>query len=124
MKRYAIHAPLNAAPDAGRAIKIGFCKTALFLGPVWLLAHGAWRALLVYVLVAALVWGLSCWLSIDVVLGLVVLVQVYLGFAGLQLLSQAWERAGRPVVDIVSASSVFEAERAYIEHVLREGRAG
>jgi hypothetical protein len=125
MKLFAIHAPLTmeagVGPEGARAAKTGFSLLALLFGPLWLLARGLWLALLAYALLAAVVIGLvrAGLLSGEAAAGLAVLGQLYLAVAGRALALAARERAGRPLVDLVHAHSALEAEKIYLDRVLR-----
>jgi hypothetical protein len=125
MKLYAIHAPLGieavASAEGARAARTGFSFAALLFGPLWLLARGLWLALILYAALAAAVVSASSagWLSAAAATGLFLLGNIYLGFAGRGIAAAARERAGRPLVDVVFAGSALEAEKVYLERVLR-----
>jgi hypothetical protein len=125
MKLYAIHAPLTvdavAGPEGARAARTGFSLAALLFGPLWLLARGLWLALLAYAILAAAAIGLvrAGVLSAEAATALAALGQLYLAVEGRALALAARERAGRPLVDLVHAHSALEAEKIYLDRVLR-----
>ena len=125
MKLFAIHAPRAveaiAGPEDVRATKTGFSFAALVFGPLWLLARGLWLALLAYAALAVAVIGLARFggLGLAAAAGLVALGHLYIAVEGRALAIAARERGGRPLVDLVYAGSALEAERTYLERVLR-----
>jgi len=125
MKLFAIHAPKTfaavAGPEDARAAKTGFSWGALAFGPLWLTARGLWLALLAYAVLAAAAIALVRIgaLNPDAAAGLAALGQLYLAVDGRALAIGARERGGRPLVDLVYAGSALEAEKIYLERVLR-----
>lgn len=125
MKLFAIYAPQTVEAIAGaegaRAANTGFSWGALVFGPLWLLARGLWLALLGYAILAAAVFalvGIGA-LSPGAAAGLIALGHLYLAVEGRALAIAARERGGRPLVDLVYAGSALEAEKVYLERILR-----
>jgi hypothetical protein len=129
MKLYAIHAPLGvetvAAAEGARAARTGFSLAAFVFGPLWLLARGLWRPLLVYVVAAAAVIALGAfgWLRPGAVFWLIALGHLYVAFEGRGWVAEKRERAGRPTVDLIYAHNALEAERRYLDRVLQPSAA-
>jgi hypothetical protein len=126
MPLYAAHAPKGPASLAGadrvRLAPQGFSWPAFLFGPLWLIAKGLWRALLV-------------WAAADVLLGVasatfglgptpLTLAQFAIGlFLGLEagaLRSAALERSGLPLADIVAAPDEDLALRAFFARWLAQ----
>jgi hypothetical protein len=125
MKLFAILAPQTVEAVAGaegaRAAKTGFAWAALVFGPLWLLARGLWLALLAYAVLAATAIALA---GIDelrpgAAVALAALGHLYLAVDGRALAIAARRRGGRLLVDLVFAGSALEAEKIYLERVLR-----
>src|SRR6478752_2077250 len=70
MTIFAVHAPTNvgdqvAAADRCAFVRDSFSWGALFFGPLWLLMHQLWLALLGWLAAALLLWGGSYWLGLS-----------------------------------------------------------
>jgi hypothetical protein len=119
MSIYRVHLPVgvDAASAAERAKfrREGFSWPALLFGPLWLLAHGLWRALTVWLAAAlALGWAIhegrlpsadGTWF--------VVLSALYLGLEGNGLAAAALERRGYKLADIAGGGNRLDAERSF-----------
>ena len=120
MTIYSVHVPSNgAAPDAV-ADRIhferqGFAWAAFFFGPFWLLARGLWRALLVWLIVAALIAGAigQGYISTETGQILAFLSALYLGFAGSGLAAAAYDRGLWRLADIAIGPDRATAERNF-----------
>ena len=125
MKLFAIHAPRTAeavaGPEGAHAARTGFAAFALVFGPLWLLFRGLWLGLVVYVIAEAAVIALVRlgWIFPPAGLGLIALGHLYLAFEGRALAIASRQFWGRPLLDIVCAGSALEAEKIYLERVLK-----
>ena len=80
MRVFTVHArgagEATGPKPATRLVREGFSGWAFLFGPLWLLRHGLWLALLVYLIVATAiaylpdVWGPSATLAMQVLFGL------------------------------------------------------
>lgn len=124
MTLFAIHAPPpdgQTAPwERARAIPTGFSRGALVFGPFWLLVNAMWLELGAWILGAVAV-------DVSVAQGVLKpeagallygLAALFLGFEGRALKSGAEARAGRPLVDLLSAPDAESAERAFLSRRL------
>jgi hypothetical protein len=120
MAIYCVLTPLAAVgvpdlPDRVRFEKQGFSWSALLFGPVWLLARGLWRAFVGWFAFAALILLAARYdvISAGAAVLLIVLLQIYLGFAGRAEAAAAFERAGWRLDDIAVGADRASAERSY-----------
>jgi hypothetical protein len=127
---YAIHcSPLaggrDAAAEALKATKLGFCYPAFVFGPFWLAAKRLWVALLVYVLGAALVGFLAAlgFIAPGALVALEILAAIFIGIEGRHWLGFKLARRGLPLVDIIEARDEDEAARIYFTRALAEASA-
>jgi len=126
MAIYAVHCPTGegeaAALERAEFVKLGFCRTALVFGPLWLLAHRLWRPLALWLIGAALVgFALASGvLGADAAVGLYVLSALYLGFEGRALQGAALARRGRPLADVVCAADSSTAELGFFERAFAQ----
>ncbi|MGO9768516.1 MAG: DUF2628 domain-containing protein [Roseiarcus sp.] len=124
MAIYAVHCPTGegeaAALERAEFVKLGFCRTALVFGPLWLLAHRLWRPLALWLIGAALVgFALASGvLGADAAVGLYVLSALYLGLEGRALQGAALTRRGRPLADVVCARDASAAEFGFFTRAL------
>ncbi|MBK9083671.1 MAG: DUF2628 domain-containing protein [Rhizobiales bacterium] len=138
MPIFAVHAPPTPGATievAGQAadrladrvalVREGFSKPALLFGPLWLVRHGLWRALIVWLL-AMLAIGVGAALlrlPPGAALALLALVNLWLGVEGAGLRSAALTRGGRPLVDVVASEDEAAGERIFFARWLAAGAA-
>jgi hypothetical protein len=122
---YAIHCPSmagdsDAAAEAMRATRIGFCYSGFVFGPFWLAAQRLWLALVVYVAGASLIGFLvaSGVFAAPGALALEALAAVLIGLEGRNWLGASLERRGLPLVDIIEARDADEAARIFFTRAL------
>jgi len=122
MKIYTVHVPVtrdgevSTNPDRFRFVRDGFHFWAFALGPVWMLWHGLWLVLLIYlVATTALMAGLmALGVSGAVQFAVGFLIAVLIGCEAGSLrrwsLRRRWSQAG-----LVAARDLEEAERRFFE---------
>ncbi len=126
MAIYAVHCPTGegeaAALERAEFVKLGFCRTALIFGPLWLLAHRLWRPLALWLIGAALVgFALASGvLGADAAVGLYVLSALYLGFEGRALQGAQLARRGRPLAEVLCAADFSTAELGFFARRLAD----
>lgn len=127
MAIYRVHLP-SGAPDpaviaeGAKFLREGFCWPAFLFGPVWLLARGLWRPLVLWCL-GALIVGLAIFYgraSGAVGFWLYVLSVFYLGFEGQSFAAAALERAGLRLADIAAGADRLAAERSFFSRWLAD----
>jgi hypothetical protein len=122
MKIYTVHVPVTrdgdvlTDPDRFRFVRDGFYFWAFLLGPIWMLWHGLWLVLLMYLVgTTALMAGLMA-LGVSGVVQFAVgfLIAVLIGCEAGSLrrwsLRRRWTQAG-----LVAARDLEEAERRFFE---------
>ena len=120
MTLFAIHAPppdgQGVAWERARAIPTGFSKWGLVFGPLWLLVNMMWLELGAWILGALVVDASIEQGLLRPAAGILLsgLASLFLGFEGRSLKGQAEQRAGRPLVDIVSAARADEAVGVFL----------
>ncbi|THD42265.1 MAG: DUF2628 domain-containing protein [Bradyrhizobium sp.] len=127
MAIYAVHCAVDPrAPEEAlmraRLMRLGFVWLAALFGPLWLAARGLWRALALWIVLAALIAAASAHGLIGPGGGLLLYIvsALYLGFEGRALQGAALARGGRPLADIVCASDRASAERDFFARRLIE----
>ncbi|MGD0642865.1 MAG: DUF2628 domain-containing protein [Roseiarcus sp.] len=119
MAIYAVHCSTGegdaAALERAELLKLGLCRAAFVLGPIWLVAHRLWRPLALWLLGAALVGFAAAAgvLSADATIWLYALSALYLGLEGRALQGAALTRGGRPLADVVCARDASTAELGF-----------
>ena len=116
MSVYTVHVQLSDASGLkARFVREGFCWTALIFGPLWLLYHRLWWALLGWCVATSLSLAATQFMGLpqdaDVLLN--VLISLYIALEGNNMLRKALERTGYPSVDVVSAQNLESAERLF-----------
>ena len=122
MKIYTVHVPVtrdgevSADPDRIRFVRDGFHFWAFLLGPVWMLWHGLWSVLLIYLIgTTALMAGLMA-LGVSgagqFAVGLLIAVLIGCEAGSLRRfgLRRRWTQAG-----LVAAPDLESAERRFFE---------
>ncbi|MGO4570757.1 DUF2628 domain-containing protein [Microvirga sp. 2TAF3] len=118
MTTYTLHLPRDARPgdpaalDEAEIVKDGFSWGAFFFTVLWFFFHRLWLAgLIVLVALAAFNAGLNL-IGVNPFAGFVaeVLLSVLIGLEANSLRRWTYERRGRPLADVVIASSKDEAE--------------
>jgi hypothetical protein len=127
MAIYRVLIPVGAADPAAMAeradfIREGFSWPALLFGPLWLLAHGLWRALGVWclgalIVAAAMFYGRAPDFAAN---WLYFLSAVWLGLEGQDLVADARRRAGFRFVDIVTGADSTAAEHGFFSRWLAD----
>jgi hypothetical protein len=120
MTIYSVHvlsnsdAP-NEAADRVHFERQGFAWAAFFFGPFWLIARGLWRALLVWLIGAAVVGAAlgQGYISSETARLLVFLSALYLGFAGSNLAAAAYDRGRWRLADVAVGSDRATVERNF-----------
>ncbi len=119
MTIYSVHTRLNAAPaHAAERVHFerqGFAWAAFFFGPFWLLARRLWRALLVWLILAALVAAAAVhgYVSAGTVWLVAFLTELYLGLAGSSLAAAAYDRGKWRLADVAIGPDRWTAERNF-----------
>ena len=121
MAVYTVHAPADAASgeDADRItfLRDGFHVWAMLFGPLWLLWHRLWLALLGYLVVAG---GLSVTLMLlgagaGVRAAVFLLLAILMGLEAASLRRWSYSRGKWRQVDFVVADSEQGAERSFFD---------
>jgi hypothetical protein len=121
MTIYAVHVPTNAGENIAAAaercafVRDSFSWGAFFFGPLWLLRHQLWLALLGWLAAVLLLWAGSYWLGLSssAVFWCWTSIAVFLGLEGGMLRSAALRRRGFDVADLVASGSRDDAERIF-----------
>jgi hypothetical protein len=125
MAVYRVHI-LPGAPDpvagaeGAKFLREGFSWSAFLFGPLWLLAHGLWRPLLVWC-VGALIAGLVVsygFLPAAAEVWLYLLSALFIGLEGRGFAAAAAERGGFCLVDIAVGDDRLAAERSFFSRWL------
>lgn len=103
-----------------RLVREGFSWGALVFGPLWLIWHRLWLALVVWLLAEGVILGLGAtlipnerWTGL-----LELLVALLLGLEGAQIRRAKLARRGYAQVDVVSAPRLEQADRLFFERHL------
>jgi hypothetical protein len=128
MAIYTFHVKGDPDPssivDRTVSTREGFSWAALFLGPLWLVWHRLWLALLIWVAAQVAIWAFVVWLFPGFPLtGLLqVLLAIAIGTEGSHMRSAGLSRRGYVPVDVLSAPSAEQAERIFFERGLTDAR--
>ena len=103
--------------EALQFIKDGFAFPAFIAGPLWLLAHQLWAALLSYVVAAFAIVGLYLWLGLPQLIVAVLFVGLHLiiGFEADSIARGNLEQKGWANLGSVSGNTAQECERRFLE---------
>ena len=131
MPVYTVHQPPMRDGDAlsqferFRFIRDGFAFWAMIFGPLWLLRHRLWLALIGYVIVvAALAFGLAFLRpSAGAVVLAIVLFAILFGLEANSLRRWTYSRRGWRNVGVVVGEDQESAERRFFDHWLGDGAA-
>jgi hypothetical protein len=122
MIAYTVHEPPNPPADridraAGlKFVRDGFSLMAALLGPVWMVAHGLWLVLLVYLLIAIAVGAAGvAGLGAGWAFVLVGALNLIVGFEWSSLRRWTLERRGWRTVGTVTGRNAAECERRFFE---------
>ena len=117
MTLFTVHIPVEARDPQEIADKIRVSPekaslAAFLLGPIWLVAQGAWLATGVWVLAMTGLVGavLLLGLSPPGLAAVVLLIQVFIGVEGHQMVRGAASRGRFKCVDVVNARDADEAQ--------------
>ncbi|MFM2423216.1 MAG: hypothetical protein RL291_1746 [Pseudomonadota bacterium] len=120
---YTVHTPPNPALDrldhAEQLVfvKDGFTPSAFFFGPFWLVAHGAWWAVIGYAVAAAVAFGTTWLLGLPAGLAILALVAVHfmLGFEADEIHRLWLEQRGWQTIGSVTGATPLECERRFFD---------
>ncbi|GAC1331073.1 MAG: hypothetical protein NVSMB26_09090 [Beijerinckiaceae bacterium] len=130
MAIYMIHVPPDSRDDMALAERSafvidGFCWSAFFFGPLWLLRHRLWFAFSAWLLVVLILWAGAYWLglsSLAVFLGFVA-ISLFFAVEGGALRASALRRRGFELADILACGSRDDAERLFYHRWMGERSA-
>lgn len=130
MPIWAVHAPqgrLDTPEAAEQAVFVreGFDKGAFLLGPLWLISHRLWRALIGWALVSAAILAATLYfrLPLPLVSALGFLVALWLGLEASALRAAALRRRGFALIDIAASEDEASGERAVFARWREAGSA-
>ena len=125
MTLFTVHIPVEARDpqeiaDEIRVIPEKASFGAFLLGPIWLVAQGAW--------LAAGVWGVAMTVLVGSVIllgvtppglaAIILLIQIFIGVEGHQMARGAASRGRSKCVDVVNARDAEEAQSAALRRLL------
>ena len=117
MTLFTVHIPVEARDpqeiaDEVRVIPEKASLAAFLLGPIWLVAQGAWMAVGVWMAVVAALVGAFVLLGLapEGLAAVILLIQVFIGVEGHQMVRGAASRGRFKCVDVVSARDAEEAQ--------------
>ncbi|MBV9635299.1 MAG: DUF2628 domain-containing protein [Methylobacteriaceae bacterium] len=120
MAIFTVHLPTgtgNRFADAERAIFVpeAFSWGAMILGPLWLAGNRAWLGLLGWLALVAALGFAARWAGLPSATANMgfLLVAIFFGLEGRQLVRFALERRGYRLADVVSAPTRRDAEQAF-----------
>lgn len=106
--------------EALRFIKDGFSLQAAIAGPLWLVAHQLWRALAIYVGIAAVVAIAYLWFGLSDLGAVIALAGAHLviGFEGDAIEREDLERQGWASLGSVTGASALDCQRRFFDQWL------
>jgi hypothetical protein len=125
MTLFTVHIPVEARDpqeiaDRIRVIPEKASLPAFLLGPIWLVAQGAWLAVGVWVVAMTVLVGAVLVLGIAPpgLAAVVLLIQVFIGVEGHQMVRVAASRGRFKCVDVVNARDAEEAQSEALRRLL------
>jgi hypothetical protein len=125
MTLFSVHIPVEARDpqeiaDRIRVIPEKASLAAFLLGPIWLVAQGAWMAAGVWAAVMAALVGAFVWLGLapEGLATVIVLIQVFIGVEGHQMARGAASRGRFRIADVVNARNADEAESQALRRLI------
>lgn len=125
MTLFTVHIPVEARDpqeiaDEIRVIPEKASLAAFLLGPIWLVAQGAWLAVGVWVAVVAALVGAFVLLSLapEGLAAVILLIQVFIGVEGHQMARGAASRGRFKFVDVVNARDAEEAQSEALRRLM------
>jgi len=125
MTLFTVHIPVDARDphdiaDEIRVIPEKASLGALLLGPIWLVAQGAWLAAGVWVVAMAMLVGAVILLGLAPpgLAAVVLLIQIFIGVEGHQMVRGAASRGRFTCVDVVNARDAEEAESLALRRLI------
>lgn len=123
MHTYTVHCPRRAAGDPDLEmdqtvlVKEGFCWPALFVPLLWLVYHRLWFAAVSYLVVVAVVFGLTDLAEVNdaVAAALSIALQVVVAAEAGDIRRWTLRRRSYEFVGLAYGPSLFAAEIAYFE---------
>lgn len=104
-----------AALERAVFVREGFAWGAFVFGPFWLIRHRAWRGLLVWFAVQAVLIALVAFAPLPraAAYGLQALIALFMGFEGGQIRRGALTREGYRAAGVAAAEARADAERRF-----------
>lgn len=125
MTLFTVHIPVEARDpqeisDEIRVIPEKASLAAFLLGPIWLVAQGAWLAVGVWVAVVAALVGAFVLLSLapEGLAAVILLIQVFIGVEGHQMARGAASQGRFKFVDVVNARDAEEAQSEALRRLI------
>ena len=125
MTLFTVHIPVEARDPQEIADKIRVIPEkaslgAFLLGPIWLVAQGAWLAAGVWVVAMAMLVGAVILLGLAPpgLAAVVLLIQIFIGVEGHQMVRGAASRGRFTCVDVVNARDAEEAESLALRRLM------
>ena len=125
MTLFTVHIPVEARDpqeiaDRIRVIPEKASLAAFLLGPIWLVAQGAWLAAGVWVVAMTALVGavLLLGLAPPGLAAVLLLIQVFIGIEGHQMARGAASRGRSKCVDVVNARDAEEAQSVALRRLL------
>ena len=124
MALYAVHCATRAPADLARArfVKQGFRLWAFVFAPLWLLVHRLWLAFGLWLAAAVAIGALAAGglITPGAASALDVLVALFVGFEGANLIDAKLERSGLPEIAVTGGRGREDAERGFFTRVVAD----
>ena len=131
MTLFTVHIPVEARDpqeiaDKIRVIPEKASLAAFLLGPIWLVAQGAWLAAGVWVVAMTVLMGavLLLGLAPPGLAAVVLLIQIFMGVEGHQMARGAASRGRFKFVDVVNARDAEEAQSEALRRLIAAQQPG